>query len=254
VEESLQKQFNLISDLLADAIPFVRVAAIQLVGHVLTLFSDFVPQRVKQGYQAMLAHSLAFDSRSDDVRVAAIKALHKMLEVPLMQLQLRDLLPSLANVIFDNSERVRYAMVRFLESIKRIKGLKFYRVVSLENLLLQLECENRSKISKLLSKLLLETYFPHATKKTSELVIRCIACARSNEKAALSLYEQIATQVCTCFSSISLLFVFSSPFRFRFVFLFVFLSLGSVWPHRQVYHAPLVLLPLRVDCCETHRA
>jgi hypothetical protein len=198
VEAALQKQFTLIAELLLDPVPFVRIATIQLVGHVLTLFTDFVPVRVFQVLLAILTQSLAFDCSSEEVRVASLKCLTRVLDAPLSHIALKELLPALANVIFDKSERVRCEMVRLLDAIKRIKGIKFYNVVTLENLLLQMEHEKNAKIRKQISRLLLETYFPCKStekKKKVDLITRCVECIRSNPAAALSLYDLIATQV-----------------------------------------------------------
>jgi len=47
---------------------------------------------------------------------------------------LRSVMPFMKNMIHDNTERVRLAMVKLLLKVKTIRGLKFYEIVSQEYL------------------------------------------------------------------------------------------------------------------------
>lgn len=178
-----------------DGIPFVRVEAINLTGHILTLFIDFVPPRASQVFLSVLIQSLASDKNSSDVRVAVLKALIKILSAPLTHGLMKELLPELSNLIYDHSEKVRTEMVQLLETIKKIKGIKFYDIVKVEVLLSRLADDGNAKIKKSISKLLLETYFPFSGKKSTDLITRCIEAIKSNAEGAKVFYESLSHQV-----------------------------------------------------------
>lgn len=187
-----------------DGIPFVRVEAVNLTGQILSLFIDFVPPRVSQVLLSVLIQSLASDKNSSDVRVAVLKALNKILSAPLTHALMKELLPELSNLIYDHSEKVRMEMVQLLETIKKIKGIKFYDIVKVEVLLSRLADDGNVKIRKCISKLLLETYFPFSGKKSTDLISRCIEAIKANSEAAKAFYESISLQV---FSFVCLYFI-----------------------------------------------
>lgn len=180
-----------------------------------------MPPRVSQVLLSVLIQSLASDKNSSDVRVAVLKALNKILSAPLTHALMKELLPELSNLIYDHSEKVRMEMVQLLETIKKIKGIKFYDIVKVEVLLSRLADDGNAKIRKSISKLLLETYFPFSGKKSTDLISRCIEAIKANSEAAKAFYESISLQVFHLSALISFLTlsILSPQIEFSLIFL-----------------------------------
>lgn len=196
VEESLQKQLEMIQQLHSDPVPIVRAQAVHMTGHVLSTFFDFIPIRVCQILASTLISTLSKDKSSVDVRCAVMQAISKILENPLSHPLLKQLLPELSHSIHDTSERVRACFLKVLLSAKSIKGLKFHNIVDIDHLLAQLEVEKNSKINKQMTELLLDTYFPYGEKTSKQLIRRCCHLVRTNPTAAQKFYMMVAKLVC----------------------------------------------------------
>lgn len=120
---------------------------VSLPGHILSLFVDFLPQRQTQFFLNVLAQRMAHDKASTEVRAAVVRALTricgaqhithvimkgvssrviKRLVVGLFVVAYDvDLLPELANLIHDDSEKVRLSMVELLDTVKQIKSMRY---------------------------------------------------------------------------------------------------------------------------------
>lgn len=53
------KQCTSLLNLLDDPVPFVRIEVIEMIGHILTHFIDFIPSRQSQIFLAMLIQRLS---------------------------------------------------------------------------------------------------------------------------------------------------------------------------------------------------
>src|SRR5690606_659433 len=119
-------------------------------------------------------------------RVTVIRGIERILGNPLTHNLLKQLLPSMSNLIHDTSETVRFAFTKLLLTVKGIHDMKFYEIVSTEHLLARLETETSKKIRRSLIKLLEETYFPYGSKSSRQLVRRAVCFVQENPTAALT--------------------------------------------------------------------
>ena len=147
--------------MLFDKAVCVRVVAVRGVCRVLGVFWELIPDLMIKHLLSKLFENLAFDSASSSIRLGILEGICFILENHLSHPLLAQMLPKLSMLIHDNVEAVRVAMAKVLLQVKDIKLIKFYQIVSLENLLLRLASENEtSKVKRLISALLLNTYFP----------------------------------------------------------------------------------------------
>lgn len=191
VEEALQKQFELVQQLQIDPVPMVRAQAVRLTGHILTTFFDFVPTRVSQIYLSTLIHTLSKDQASADVRSAVVLAIDDMVKNPLTHSLLKEMLPDMCHVLHDNAERVRVHFIQLLLSIRASKGIKFYEIVDLDNLLARLEADKGTKVQRHITELLVDSYFPYAKKSAKQLIRRCVHMVKVNPIAAKKFYSLV---------------------------------------------------------------
>lgn len=75
---------------------------------------------------------------------------------------LREVLPSIGNLIHDKTERVRLAVAKLLLCVKKVPKLKYYHIVPLEHLMARLAIEKnpRNSVAKHLTKLMVNSYAP----------------------------------------------------------------------------------------------
>ena len=127
------------------------------------------------------------------VRVAAFKGLKYLtgnhLSIPL----LKKLLPQLRQSIHDPVERVRGTFLDLLLTIKNIRDIKFWDIVSIDHLLSRLEVEKTAN-SKRLVQLLVSSYFP-TSKPDETKVTRFLHMTRVQSLCdAIFIFPQL---VCT---------------------------------------------------------
>ena len=129
-----------------------------------------------------LTAAQACDASSSLVRVATFKGLKYLtgnhLSIPLF----KKLLPQLRQSIHDPAERVRGTFLELLLTIKNIRDIKFWDIVSIEHLLSRLEVEKTSNAKRLVQ-LLVSSYFPIA-KSDETKVVRFLHMTRANPKAS----------------------------------------------------------------------
>ncbi|KAL6047782.1 Condensin-2 complex subunit G2 [Balamuthia mandrillaris] len=164
VDEQLQKQFEVLAELMHDPAAEVRCVAAQGVCRILGVFWELIPLATTRALLGSLINELARDKSSSAVRAAVFEGLRFLLDNHLCHPTLKTLLPQLANLIHDNSERVRGAFLSLLCDIKQLRSIRFYEVVPLEQLLARLPLEAVSHpngpLVKRLCQLLLSSYFP----------------------------------------------------------------------------------------------
>lgn len=75
-------------------------------------------------------------------------------------LTLQELLPQLGSHINDNSQQVRSAFLDLLIRVKSVRNIRFFDIVSLDNLFLRLAVDTQA-IAEKITNLLLHSYFPY---------------------------------------------------------------------------------------------
>ena len=186
----IQKQFDLLSSLLKDSDHRVRAASTTGVCHILREYWEFIPISTTRQILTYIVSTLSFDSSCANVRFAVINGLEELLEQPLSHVVLKGLLP-LLHSIHDKAEKVRLAFIKLLEKVKKIKDMYFYNIVSVEHLQLRLaEDFDRPNIVKAMSRLLLNSYYPHGA-RGSEQLYRCVQFIRESPVAAEFFYGQL---------------------------------------------------------------
>lgn len=205
----LQKQFDLLTSMLKDCDHRVRAAAASGVCRVLREFWAALPPATTRQALSYVVGTLGRDAACANVRVAVMAGLCDLLEQPLAHGVLKSLLPILANSIHDTSERVRVAFIQILCRVKQIRGLTFYSIVTVENLLARLEDDrDRPAVCSQMTALLLNSFLPQlraddcddrgvaldprmAQEKEAEQCRRCIEFLDKNPVTAVTFYAHI---------------------------------------------------------------
>ena len=160
LDETLQKQFDIILELLVDEFAEVRASTVTNTFKVIAGFWDFFPGHIKKSILAQIVTGLAFDSNSVAVRVSVVTGIGSMLSNQFTHQALQSLLPNLSNHIHDTSEQVRVATVDLLIKIKHCTiDIKFWDIVSVEHLLARIELESPSTVMKIVA-LLMSSFLP----------------------------------------------------------------------------------------------
>jgi len=127
--------------LLTDKDARVRVAGAECTGKILESMWDSLATKDVRSLLNLLVTQQACDASSPLVRAGAIGALTVVLENSGSHGVLKALLPLLGNLIHDDSERVRVAMVKMLTKVKTMRGLKFFHIVKVPHLHARLAAE-----------------------------------------------------------------------------------------------------------------
>ena len=141
------------------------------------------------------------------MRCAAVDALDLILrENPLAHPALQQLLTfSLAEPggaaltcagawLFDRSESVRRSAIALLRSVQKVRGIRFYDAVSVDQLLLKLASDYRAgRAVGPLSRLLLNSFFP--AQRGDLQLERCVAFLQRNAEAAMAFYSALRLHV-----------------------------------------------------------
>ena len=105
---------------------------------------------------------------------------------------LREILPSVGNLIHDRTERVRLAVVKLLLRVKQVPDIKYYHVVPLEHLMARLAVEKNpcSTVSMNLAKLVVNSYAP-ANADPVKLLERSLLILTKYPASATGFYSNL---------------------------------------------------------------
>jgi condensin-2 complex subunit G2 len=201
-DQLLQKQFDQLVALLKDGDHRVRATAVSGVFHILREYWDILPGATVQNILRFIFETLAFDVSSAAVRCCVITGIDELLQQPLAHPALKALLPLLGNLIHDKTEKNRLAFVKLLNSVKTVRDIHFYDIVSVPHLLQRVASDRDHKdISHAMCALLLDSFYPNNNKtqnKTAagkELVHRCFQFVEESPLAAEAFYGSLHSQV-----------------------------------------------------------
>ncbi|KAG6975369.1 hypothetical protein JG688_00002440 [Phytophthora aleatoria] len=192
---TLQKQFDTFEELLSDSHPALRVAAIEGVSKVLSVYWELLPAETIRCFISKLVVDLVNDVSSSSVRAAVFEGIQFILDNHNSHSILKPLLPMLAPLINDRNEKVRAEFGALLVRIKSIRNLHFYDVVPVNDLLCRMVMDRGSPLAcKQLVSLFLNSYFPQSVGGSSQ-VARCLALVRKNPEAAMVFYANVVEHV-----------------------------------------------------------
>jgi len=198
-EACVEKSIGALKSLLTDSDPRVRVAGSDASARIIATFWDALPTKDIRSILNHIISKHASDVSSSAVRAAAITAVTCLFDAPQSHAVLRALLPSLGNLIHDNVERVRLAVVRMLIKIKSIRGVKYYHIVPVDHLLARLAAEefgstlSKGSVASALTELLLNSYFPRGDHVSStDQVKRTLSFLTTHPQAASVFYSNIS--------------------------------------------------------------
>jgi condensin-2 complex subunit G2 len=191
----LQKQFDFFTSLLKDTDHRVRASAVTGVCHVVRQYWEALPVQTTRQILTYIVGTLGSDASSASVRYAVVCGLGDVFEQPLARSCLRGLLPLMANAIHDTSDKVRQALIDVLIQVKSVRGIHFYDIVSVENLLARLaEDRKRPAICKAMTTLLLNSFYPQGKESSGlEQTQRCLTFVKDNLPAAEAFYGALAS-------------------------------------------------------------
>ncbi|KAF4140976.1 Condensin II non structural maintenance of chromosomes subunit [Phytophthora infestans] len=195
MDVTLQKQFDTFEELLSDSHPALRVAAIEGVSKVLSVYWELLPAETIRCFISKFVVDLVNDTSSSSVRAAVFEGIQFILDNHNSHSILKPLLPMLAPLINDRNEKVRAEFGALLVRIKSIRNLHFYDVVSVNDLLCRMVMDRDSPLAcKQLVSLFLNSYFPQSVGGSSQ-VARCLALVRKNPEAAMVFYANVIEHV-----------------------------------------------------------
>ncbi|KAJ1607087.1 protein phosphatase regulator like HEAT repeat-containing protein [Cryptosporidium canis] len=137
----LDNQFSLLHNLLIDNNSEVRVAAIQSVCRILTLFWEIIPIERINDVLMTLSSKCIEDRSSSDVRVAVVNGISVIVSNPLSQSIIRRYLSKVFNYIHDFDIEVRYSVALLILKISRIKGFDYSQIISKKQILSRISKE-----------------------------------------------------------------------------------------------------------------
>lgn len=127
-----------------------------------------------------------------------MEAIISLLDIPQSHAVLRPLLPSLGNLVHDKSERVRSSALKMLLKVKEIRGIRYYHVVPVSHLTARLSEETRlhhdprNAISRQLTALMLNSYFPQGPKVSgADQLQRTLTFFHTDPDAAVAFYANL---------------------------------------------------------------
>lgn len=198
IEKTIEFQCSKFLELLIDPAPIVRCAAIEGVCRILHLYWELVPQLAGKKMVDLITTKLAFDSSSAAVRIAVFDGLRTLLDNHLAHPLLVVVLPNLRPLVDDNVEKVRLSVLDMLLKIKekRLKTLRYFDVVPVDDLLLRLPEEPPAAAVKIM-RLIVTSYFPleRASMSGDDLAKRqikaCLSMLQNCEGAARYFYHNV---------------------------------------------------------------
>lgn len=202
LEAALDSQCAKLLALLQDPLPLVRVATVQGACRVLGLYWELVPHAYTKKWIQVITADLAFDKASAHVRAAVSDGLRFLLDNHLTHPVMAIALPRLANLLHDNSERVRLSFLHLLLTLKskRIVTARYFDIVPLKDFLLRLPQDSPAVQAKIMQ-LLVTTYFPLERKNKSEEEIAasqvraCLEMTRKTPATATVFYALLSMYI-----------------------------------------------------------
>ena len=178
LDETIQRQFDLIQELLKDPYSLVRNISVVSSLKLISQFWEFFPALVRKCLLTRLVTELAYDSNSVSVRTSVIHGLGGLLDNIHSHQTLETLLPHLSNHIHDASEQVRSALVDLLIKLKQLNaGISFWAVVPIEQLLARIEIDTTPIVLKIVA-LLMTSFLP--VHKSADHQLSCVLSMLSN--------------------------------------------------------------------------
>ncbi|XP_052253348.1 condensin-2 complex subunit G2-like isoform X39 [Dreissena polymorpha] len=194
-DAELQKQFDLLSVLLDDPMPKVRVVSVVGVFRVMRDFWEMIPSDSLRSLTLKLIQDLLNDSSSADVRESVIKGLNLLLDNPLCHPFLKPLLPEIRNHFHDMSELVRIEMLNLLLKVKTLRTIKFWTIVPIDHLLARLVVDSEP-VNKRIVKLIFNNFVPQDATAAVKLS-RCLALMELNPAAARQFFRLASQHMAT---------------------------------------------------------
>jgi hypothetical protein len=186
IDDLLQKQFAALHTLLADPSIVVREAAVQGAFRIMGVYWELLPPSTTRALLLQMVSEHACDSSAPSVRAAVCDGMRFLVDNPLSLVTLQTLLPRVSHLINDSSERVRIAVVALLDTVKSIKGIRYYDIVAPDALLNRLAADvGHASVAIKLSALLSQSLWP-ANKSLSDQAPRFIALIKRNRAAAVA--------------------------------------------------------------------
>eukprot|EP00026_Physarum_polycephalum_P001187 Phypoly_transcript_01188.p1 GENE.Phypoly_transcript_01188~~Phypoly_transcript_01188.p1 ORF type:complete len:1187 (+),score=275.43 Phypoly_transcript_01188:424-3561(+) len=187
-DETLQKQFQLLQELLKDPTTTVREIAVLGVCQILGKFWEMIPVATSRVLLHKIINDMAFDTSSSAVRAAVFSGVKQLLTNNLSHATLKVLLPQLGKLIHDNSEQVRSSALDLLLVVKSIASIRFFDVAPVELILARLPVETPALAAKITS-LMLDTYCPQDDSKAA--VNRCLSFLESDPLPCRVFYSHV---------------------------------------------------------------
>ncbi|GAB6019246.1 hypothetical protein CHUAL_000850 [Chamberlinius hualienensis] len=190
IDEEMEKQLLVATDLLNDDFPNVRTIAIEGVCRLCNEHWESFDSAKLKLLLNPLVESLAFDSSSVMVRVAVFKGFSNLLNNVMCHGVMKVLLRPLEKCLFDVSESVCVAFLDMLLSLKGRRTFKFWEIVSADKLLMRLEnCS--SNVGKRIVILLMDAYHPRG-KGDSLLIKRSMKLITEYPAVYYNFYLELA--------------------------------------------------------------
>ena len=137
---------------------------------------------------------LSCDSSSFQVRAAVIHGMnHVIKHCPRSHVYMRQVLAKVNQRFFDVKDSVRSAFMDLLATVKGLKLINFWDIVSVDEILSQLEVETSSTVCYKIVGILLRSFFPpdeeHEGDEDNTKVKRCIYLIKQNRAASRKFYR-----------------------------------------------------------------
>ncbi len=186
IDDLLQKQFAALHTLLADPSVIVREAGVQGAFRIMGVYWELLPPATTRALLLQMVSEHACDAAAPAVRAAVCDGMRFLVDNPLSLVTLQTLLPRVSHLINDSSERVRVSMVALLDTVKGIKGIRYYDIVAPDVLLNRLAADiGHAAVATKLSALLCQSLWP-VSKSLAEQAPRFIALIKRNRAAAVA--------------------------------------------------------------------
>lgn len=194
-EELLQQQFHVILSLLEDPHHLIRASMARAVPNILQENAELVGASfATQCIERIVELSEDSSPRGAIVRSAVLDGLKSLLQSP-KTLQIFKVTMRLVRTLFhDKSAKVRESYVDVLLLIKRTKGIHFYDVCDIDQILYRLAWDKSDMVKQKLTDLLQNSYFPYK-KGSKALLERATTLLTENIDAAKSFFAFIGNFV-----------------------------------------------------------
>ncbi|KAF0719856.1 Aste57867_746 [Aphanomyces stellatus] len=204
MDQLLQKQFDVMLQLVQDTAPATRVVSVHGLAKVLSLYWELVPAEYIQQFLFWL-FEMVQDTSSTPVRVAVLQGLPLILDNHMSHPILKSLLPKvrcdivhrdslfvkLAPYLHDKQETVRAAFCQLLVRVKSIRNMHFYDIAPVDKCLLRLVMDGgRPAVAKPLTDLFLRSYFPQGASDASQIA-RTLSMIEEYPAASRVFYRHV---------------------------------------------------------------